>query len=273
MVAHVNDPGNPGRVLNLPRTRKTLPRLFVSPQVAPVLEAGRQVVLDKAATSRLIEVRGLLQGDELVVFNGAHGAFLATLVDIGPGPSRKGAVIELFQQIAGQPAAGDLWFLFSPLKTGRLDYVMQKATEMGAGHIQPVRTDHTECASPGLVQMRAQVMAAAEQCEVLNMPLVHETRPLTEMIGAWRAEQGGRALVFADEEQPAGSPVAAMQTLADRPLALLIGPEGGFSDKERQMLRGCDFTLPISLGPRILRPDTAAVAGLTIIQSIIGDWR
>jgi 16S rRNA (uracil1498-N3)-methyltransferase len=151
--------------------------------------------------------------------------------------------------------------------------MIQKATEMGAGTIQPVMTQFTQVRSLKAERLRADAIEAAEQCEVLSVPeIAHEVK-LTRLIADWAQMHPDRTLVLADEGESAASPVGALKKLEGRPVGLLIGPEGGFSEEERALLRRQEFVVPISLGSRILRADTAAVAALALIQSIIGDWR
>jgi 16S rRNA (uracil1498-N3)-methyltransferase len=249
----------------MPRTHKSLPRLHVTED----LEAGRGVALGHDQTSYLLSVLRLRAGDEVILFNGRDGAWRTTIIEA----HRKGAVLEPVEQIAPQTPPADLWYGFAPLKTGRLDYVVQKATELGAGIIQPVITRYTQVHRLKLEKLEANVIEAAEQCEVLTVPMVAPEIALAELLGGWRETQGLRRLVVADEGAASSSPVGALEALRGLPVGLLVGPEGGFAEEERAMLLVQPFVVPISLGPRILRADTAAVAALALIQAIIGDWR
>jgi 16S rRNA (uracil1498-N3)-methyltransferase len=179
----------------------------------------------------------------------------------------------MVEQIASQTPPSDLWYGFSPLKTERLDYVVQKATEMGAGIIQPVITQYTQVNRLKHERLVANVIEAAEQCEVLTVPRVEAETSLDRLIDAWPSVHGARRLVLADEGEGSSSPLEVLSSLRGQPIGVLIGPEGGFSPNERAKLRALSFVVPISLGPRILRADTAAVAALSIIQATIGDWR
>jgi len=246
----------------MPRSHAALPRLFVDAD----LVAGAQLTLGKEQSLYLAAVLRKSVGDEVVLFNGRDGAWLCRLV----GDSKKSVALELGEQIAGQTPRSDLWYGFAPLKTERLDYVIQKAVEMGAGTIQPVITRFTQVNRLKHERLVANAIEAAEQCEVLSVPVVEPEVTLDRLIDAWPAE---RALVFADEGEASSSPVEALSALRGRPVGVLIGPEGGFSDEERARLRALPYVVPISLGPRILRADTAAVAALAVIQAIIGDWR
>lgn len=249
----------------MPRSHKTLPRLYVEAPLATdaSLELGRE------HTNYLLTVLRMKKDDGLVVFNGRDGAWLARIAD----DHRKGATLEVVVQIQHQTKKSDLWLGFAPLKTGRLDYLVQKATEMGAGVIQPVITRFTQVSRLKRDKLLANVIEAAEQCEVLTVPEVREEISLTDLLASWQQKQGLRRLVFCDESAPSDSPIGRLRDLEGLPVGILIGPEGGFSDEERHLLLAQGYVIPISLGPRILRADTAAVAALAVLQSIIGDWR
>ena len=249
----------------MPRSHKTLPRLYVSHPLGD----GAELVLDHDQTNYVINVMRMKQGDALILFNGRDGAWMARVTDA----HRKGATLTVSVQTAHQTPTPDLWFGFAPLKTGRLDYLVQKATEMGAGVIQPVITRYTQTRHLRADKLAANIVEAAEQCEVLSVPVLAPEIELPELIAHWQQTQGLRRLVFCDESAPANSPVGTLSDIDGLPIGVLIGPEGGFSDDERDLLLAQAFVVPISLGPRILRADTAAVAALAVIQSIIGDWR
>jgi 16S rRNA (uracil1498-N3)-methyltransferase len=249
----------------MPRTYKSFPRLYVEPD----LSAGAIVELGREQINYLISVLRMKPGDSVVIFNGRDGAWLSKLTDA----KRKSAVLEVVVQTAHQAPRGDLWYGFAPLKTGRLDYVVQKATEMGAGTIQPVVTRFTQVHKLKPEKLVANVIEAAEQCEVLNVPVVVPEIALEQLLREWRGTHGLRRLIVADEGAPSASPVDRLGALRGLPVGILIGPEGGFADEEREDLLRQDFVIPISLGPRILRADTAGVAALALVQAIIGDWR
>jgi 16S rRNA (uracil1498-N3)-methyltransferase len=249
----------------MPRTHAALPRLFVEHP----LGKDEAVALDKDQSLYLATVLRKELGDEVVLFNGQDGAWLGRITSTG----KKSVVLDLVEQIAPQPMPADLWYGFAPLKSARLDYVIQKATEMGASIIQPVLTQFTQVSRIKLDRMRANAIEAVEQCEVLNIPVVEAEVTLTKLIASWPVVHGERLLILADEAAGSASPVGQIAAIAGRPTGLLIGPEGGFSDDERTVLLSQPFVIPISLGPRILRADTAAVAALALIQAIIGDWR
>jgi 16S rRNA (uracil1498-N3)-methyltransferase len=249
----------------MPRTHQSLRRLFVPDS----LGQGDEIGLDRESSMRLIGVLRMGAGDELVLFNGRDGAWLARIVQ----DSKRAVTVRLAEQIAPQPARPDLWYGFAPLKAARLDYMVQKATEMGVTSLQPVITRFTQVSRLKPERIRANAIEAAEQCEVLTVPEIGPEITLDALLDSWPREHGDRALVFADEASVSSSPVDALQRLGGRRVGLLIGPEGGFADAEREKLHAAPYVAPISLGPRILRADTAAVAALAVIQSIIGDWR
>lgn len=246
----------------MPRSHAALPRLYIDADLA----AGVPLTLGKEQSLYLAAVLRKTAGDEVVLFNGRDGAWLARLT----GDSKKSVALELVQQIAPQTPPSDLWYGFAPLKTERLDYVIQKAVEMGAGTIQPVLTRFTQVSRLKHERLVANAIEAAEQCEVLSVPIVEPEVTLDRLIDSWPAD---RRLILADEGEASSSPVEVLGRLRGQKVGILIGPEGGFSDEERARLRALPYVVPISLGPRILRADTAAVAALAVIQAIIGDWR
>ncbi len=249
----------------MPREHSHLPRLYVQ----PALSAGAPIEIGKDQANHLLNVLRMKEGDALVVFNGRDGAWLSHITHAG----KKGATIEATVQSAHQTPPSDLWFGFAPLKVGRLDYLVQKATEMGAGIIQPVVTEFTQVRKLRDDKLSAYILEAAEQCEVLSLPVLAPEIGLVQLIEHWRATHGLRRLIFADEAAASASPAEAVGWLAGLPVGILVGPEGGFSDAERELLRSQEFVVPVSLGPRILRADTAAVAAMAVVQAIIGDWR
>ena len=162
----------------------------------------------------------------------------------------------------------DIDYVFAPLKHARLDYVVQKATELGARRLRPVITQRTIAERVNLERMTANVIEAAEQCNLVFVPEVHEPVKLPKLLHEW---EQGRALVYCDETAAIANPVEALKPLK-APAAILIGPEGGFTVEEKALLKSCAFVTAISLGPRIMRADTAAVAALTLVQAVLGDW-
>jgi len=246
----------------MPRIHASLPRLFVTPGLVD----GAALTLDRDQSNYLGAVLRMPVGGEVILFNGRDGAWLARITNA----NKKAVSLELVEQTSPQSPPSDLWYGFAPLKSARLDYVVQKATEMGAGTIQPVITRFTQVHRLNADKLKANVIEAAEQCEVLTVPEVGAEMSLDKLVADW---DPARALVFADEGQASASPLAPLEALAGRPVGLLVGPEGGFAPEEREKLLAQSFTVPISLGPRILRADTAAVAALAVIQATIGDWR
>ena len=206
------------------------------------------------------------EGAELLVFNGRDGEWKARLAF----QSRKKVLLEPVEQTRPQPPSPDLVYLFAPLKVGRLDYMVQKAVEMGAGVIQPVLTQHTQLHRLKSERLVANAIEAAEQCGVLAVPAVQEAVKLAALLQSWPVD---RRLFFCDEGAETQNPLDALKKAVETRFALLVGPEGGFSDEERRLLRGHSQVTPIPLGPRVLRADTAAVAGLAVLQAAIGDWR
>ncbi|HEX5509367.1 MAG TPA: 16S rRNA (uracil(1498)-N(3))-methyltransferase [Pseudolabrys sp.] len=242
------------------------PRLFTD---LP-LSAGADVPLDPAQSNYLGNVLRLKQGDTVLLFNGRDGEWNGNLAGSG-----KRAGLKVGTQARPQPAASDLHFLFAPLKHARLDYMVQKAVEMGASRLQPVITQHTQVARVNLARMRANAIEAAQQCGVLALPEIAEPIDFAKMLLARPPE---RLLVFCDEDADIADPVTALEQArletgrVRSPLAVLTGPEGGFAEQERALLLKQPGVVRLSLGPRILRADTAAVAALALVQAVLGDW-
>ncbi|MCF6343343.1 MAG: 16S rRNA (uracil(1498)-N(3))-methyltransferase [Devosiaceae bacterium] len=245
----------------MPRNNKNLTRLFVDMSI----NLNDIIALDKKQSNYLISVLRKNIGDELIIFNGENGAFLAKI----EGASKKAAQLLVLEQLAEQPKPNDLWYFFAPLKKARLDYMVQKATEMGVGTMQPVITQYSQVKRLKNERINANIIEAVEQCEILSIPKIEQEITLKNLIGNWQKTHGNRKLILADETMSAASPVATLQALRGEKIALLIGPEGGFSDEELSLLHEQNFVVSISLGSRILRADTAAVAALALIQSII----
>ncbi|MBW9063851.1 16S rRNA (uracil(1498)-N(3))-methyltransferase [Rhizobium herbae] len=244
------------------RANFRMQRLFVN---AP-LSMGAVYEASKEQFNYLVNVLRFEAGDAVLVFNGRDGEWRAEL----SLPSKKRLLLTATEQTRPQPAPCDLHYLFAPLKVGRLDYLVQKAVEMGAGLLQPVMTQHVQGKITSMDRVRANVIEAAEQCGVLGIPQVLEPRKLEDVLEAWPKE---RRIIFCDEGDAGQDPLPILASVKETRLALLIGPEGGFSDAERTLLRSLDFVTAIPLGPRILRADTAAVAAMAVIQASIGDWR
>jgi 16S rRNA (uracil1498-N3)-methyltransferase len=244
----------------MPRYEFRMPRLFVD---VP-LTAGATAMLDRNQANYLLNVLRLRQGDAVLVFNGREGEWRGSLSEAG----KRATVIKVETCLRPQPQPGDLHFLFAPLKQARLDYLVQKAVEMGASHLQPVMTRHTQVARVNLDRMRANAIEAAEQCGILHVPTVGAA------VGLEAAVSADRLLIFCDESAEVANPVDALAAIRPRqlPISILIGPEGGFADEERSRLAKLPNVVSIALGPRILRADTAAVAALALVQTVLGDW-
>jgi 16S rRNA (uracil1498-N3)-methyltransferase len=237
-------------------------RLFVKTRLAP--NAG--IELEPAQAHYLINVLRCEAGDNILLFNGENGEWRGTL----SAATKRRASINLSEQTRPQIQAPDLDYLFAPLKRARLDYMAQKATEMGARLLKPVITRRTVAEHVNKARLLANAIEAAEQCMILWVPEVAEPEKLSSVLDAW---DESRLLVFADEAARVASPLAALAAEKPRPLAVLIGPEGGFEEEERALLLKAPFVLPISLGPRVMRADTAAVAALALVNAVLGDWR
>jgi 16S rRNA (uracil1498-N3)-methyltransferase len=266
----------------------TSTRLFVRAALAE----GATVDLDAKQANYLVNVLRLAAGDAVLVFNGSDGEWRATLSASG----KKAWRLTATELTRPQPAAPDVHYIFAPLKHARLDYMVEKAIEMGAGRLRPVITRHTQVHRVNRERMEANAIEAAEQCGILTLPKIDEPAPLASVLDRWEKE-AGRRLIFCDESAEGdalatltalagGRPVATASPLpreerervretthsAPTPLAVLVGPEGGFAEDERAALLSCKFVTAISLGPRILRADTAAVAALAVVQAALGDW-
>ena len=229
------------------------------------LGAGQPVPLDGDQAHYLSGVMRLAPGDLIEVFNGRDGAWSARLV----AASKRGGSLDVLEQVAPQRDPPDLWLLFAPIKKARTDFIVEKAAELGAARIIPVQTDHTNAERIRQDRLQAHAVEAAEQCGILSVPEVVEMQRLDDVVAGWDET---RTLLFCDERDDGRGAAEILAPLAGRPLALLVGPEGGFSSAERDMLRAHPSVVPLSLGPRILRADTAAVAALAVLQAVAGDW-
>lgn len=227
---------------------------------------GQKLELDREKTNYLANVLRLSDGAEILVFNGKNGEWLAHL----KFENRKKAHLELTKQVRPQPEIPTLTVLFAPIKVGRLEYMVQKITEMGAGVIQPILTDHTQLHKVNQKRLSANIIEAAEQCGVLSVPQLKEPIKLAALLEDW---DENRHIVFCDEGTETKNPVSEIETLKGHEIALMVGPEGGFSEDERERLNNLEYIHAISLGPRILRADTAIVAAMAVIQAISGDWK
>jgi len=237
-------------------------RLFVD---APLTE-GAVIACTPDQANYLGNVLRLGTGDGVLVFNGREGEWHARIAEMG---KRRGT-LECIAKIRPQIDGPDVHYIFAPLKHARLDYMVQKATELGVAHLQPVLTRRTVASRVNLERMGANAIEAAEQCGVLRVPTVGTPMKLEALLAAWPE---GRGLIFCDEAADVASPIAALSQIGTQSLAVLIGPEGGFEESERKLLRAQTYATAISLGPRIMRADTAAVAALALVNATLGDWR
>ncbi|MGO4525250.1 16S rRNA (uracil(1498)-N(3))-methyltransferase [Microvirga sp. 2MCAF35] len=239
------------------------PRLFVD---AP-LRAGSRIALDRGQANYLLNVLRLKAGETVLIFNGEDGEWRAEVAVEG----RKAADLVCVERIRDQEAAPDIIYAFAPLKHARLDYMVQKAVEMGAGVLQPVLTRRTQATRVNLDRMRSNAIEAAEQCGILAIPNVREEEDLERFL---KGLEKDRLVVFCDENAPVSNPVEALAKLGNKQagLAVIVGPEGGFTDQERALVAAHERCVCVSLGPRILRADTAAVAAMAIVQAVLGDW-
>ena len=238
------------------------PRLFVD---AP-LKAGETVSLAREQSNYLGNVLRLAAGDSVLVFNGRDGEWQAEI-----GGRKRPDSLTVRGQTRAQDHLPDIAYVFAPLKHARLDYIVQKAVEMGAACLQPVLTRHTQVSRVNGERMRANAIEAAEQCGILSLAEVKDPVPLDRFLGQRLA---GRLLVFCDETAEVANPLAALKGVASLSdgIDVLIGPEGGFAAEERELLLRQPKVARLALGPRILRADTAGVAALALVQAVLGDW-
>lgn len=234
-------------------------RLFVE----HALGVGQSVPLSREQAHYLFGVMRLGVGAQVLLFNGSSGEWRAEVVDAG----KRGGILLCKEQTRPLQLPPDLWLLFAPIKKARTDFIVEKATEMGAARIVPVQTDYTNSERIRQDRLQAHAVEAAEQCGGTYVPAVAALLKLDRVLSDWPDD---RQLMFCDEAL-----VGAARALRDEKpgkWAILIGPEGGFSEQERSRLRSLPFAVSVSLGPRILRADTAAIAAMTMWQSVLGDW-
>ena len=237
-----------------------LPRLYVTDNLAP----GSTFEANANQSNYLLRVLRLEQDAPVLVFNGADGEWAATLIIKG-----KSAHLTCEKQTRTQVFGPDLELAFSPLKKARTDFVIEKATELGARTISPVLTQFTQSQNVRTDRFRSLAIEAAEQTERLDLPTIHEAKKLTDFLAKHPPK---RPLFFCDESGKGEGLKQSLSAMKPGPSTILIGPEGGFSEQERKMLRNIPAIRPVTLGPRILRGETAAVAALAIWQSFLGDW-
>jgi 16S rRNA (uracil1498-N3)-methyltransferase len=239
------------------------PRLFVD----AALNEGARIELERNQSNYLGNVLRLSAGEDVLVFNGRDGEWQARI----DGRKRPDS-LTIVARTRPQDRLPDIAYVFAPLKHARLDYIVQKAVEMGASRLQPVLTRHTQVSRVNVERMRANVVEAAEQCGILSLAEVAEPVTLDRFLDR---RETGRLLVFCDEAADIENPIEALQQRlsAGMGIDVVIGPEGGFAEEERALLLRQPKTLRLSLGPRILRADTAGVAALALVQAALGDWR
>lgn len=231
--------------------------------VSHPLGAGQSVALSRDQAHYLFGVMRLSEGQQVALFDGKSGEWRADVVQAG----KRGGVLRCVEQTKPQMDPPDLWLLFAPIKKARTDFIVEKATEMGAARICPVATQFTNAERIRRDRLQAHAVEAAEQCGGTFVPEVDELSRLDRVLDTWPAD---RRLMFCDEA--AAGAAKTLTAAGPGPWAILIGPEGGFSDAERARLHAMPQAHVVSLGPRILRADTAAVAAMTLWQQALGDW-
>lgn len=242
------------------KNRKPSTRLWLEAALAP--EA--RVDLDQAQAHFLKTVLRLEPGSRLLVFNGQDGEWLAEIATL----DKKAGYLTLQRQTRAQETSSDIWLAFAPIKAGRIDWLVEKATELGAARLLPVITRRTVVERVKLERLQANAREAAEQSERLDVPEILEPQPLERLLQQWPAE---RTLLVAAETGSAEPLPEALEALSG-PVGLLIGPEGGFAPEELELVARATFVRRVSLGPRILRAETAALAALAVVQAARGAW-
>jgi 16S rRNA (uracil1498-N3)-methyltransferase len=249
MNAHLSEPG--GRV-----------RLYVE---APLAE-GARVEATEGQAHYLLHVMRAKSGDRISLFNGHDGEWVAQITHV----TKRTCVFLCERQTRRQDDAPDIWLCFAPIKRTPADYLTQKATELGVSVLQPVITRRTIVSRVNLERMRANAIEAAEQSDRLTVPEARDPLSLEKLLESWPSS---RILLFCDEAGEAPPIAEKLQATQTTLWAVLTGPEGGFDPAERDAIRAQPFVVPVSLGPRILRADTAALAALAVWQALVGDWR
>jgi 16S rRNA (uracil1498-N3)-methyltransferase len=231
------------------------------------LQTGAVITLDKTQANYMFNVLRLSAGATISVFNGMDGEWQARL----EGQAKRTPSLHILTLLREQTQARDLIYYFAPLKSARLDYLMQKGVEMGVSDMVPVITRRVQATRFNAERARANMIEAAEQCEILALPRLLPEIKLEKLLAEWPDD---RTLIFCDEAAPLTSPLETLHRVGLRDkLAVLIGPEGGFDPEERRAIMAVPQAVPLSLGPRILRADTAGVVALTLIQAVLGDMK
>lgn len=234
--------------------------------LAADLGTGQEVAIDREQAHYLFGVMRRAPGDPVRLFNGRNGEWLAEIV----AAERRGGLLRCVECTTPQSAPPDLWLMFAPIKKARTDFIAEKACELGCRRLVPVFTAHTNAERVNTDRLRAHAVEAAEQCGLVSVPEVAEPVELAALLGRWPAD---RQIMFCDETGPRPPAFEVLRRADPGPWAVLTGPEGGFSPDETLMLYKNRLAHAVSLGPRILRADTAAVAALALWQSALGDWR
>jgi 16S rRNA (uracil1498-N3)-methyltransferase len=234
--------------------------------VASDLAGGLSVELDPSQAHYVKAVLRLAPGDVVALFNGRDGEWLGRIDSIGKGS----CAVSLVEQRRPQTTEGDLWLVFAPIKRARIDFLAEKATELGVSALHPVYTERTIVDRVNLDRLRANAIEAAEQTERLTVPTLHEAELLARLLARWPAE---RRLLLCDESGTAPPIAEALRGAAPGRWAVLTGPEGGFTQTELDALKKLPFVCAVSLGPRVLRADTAALAAVAAFQALVGDWQ
>jgi 16S rRNA (uracil1498-N3)-methyltransferase len=237
-------------------------RLYVTADLA----AGLSLELARPQAHYLRYVLRLAPGAAVALFNGRDGEWRAHIDRFG----KNAGTLTVAEQRRPQETPGDLWLLFAPLKRARIDFLVEKATELGVGALYPVTTERTVVERVNLDRLAANAIEAAEQTERLSVPEIRPPQPLHRLLDSWPAP---RRLLLCDESGTAPSIAEVLAGAPAGPLAVLVGPEGGFTQTELDALRKLPFVSPVGLGPRVLRADTAALAALAVLQALVGDWR
>lgn len=248
-------------MVNLPSPKNTATRdirLHLDAELAP----DAKIEPPKEAVHYLLTVMRAGKGDCFFVFNGRDGEWLVEIAEAG----KRAATLRIIERTRPPAAPPDLWLVFAPIKKARTDFIVEKACELGCRRVLPVITARTRSETVRVDRLQAHAVEAAEQCGLVFVPEVAEPAPLARVLDAWPAD---RALHFCDEARVARP---LQEVAAPPPAAILIGPEGGFSAEEAERLRASPFVRPASLGPRVLRADTAAAAAIAIWQTAQGDW-